>query len=57
MTPDQIQALVASGESETLGFKATTGTRREAAATIHTMLNQRGGHMTCFNACFAWRAF
>ncbi len=45
MTPDQIQALVALGESETLEFKATTGTRREAAATVCAMLNQRGGHM------------
>ena len=45
MTPDQIQALVASGESETLEFKATTGTRREAAATVCAMLNQRGGHV------------
>ena len=45
MTPDQIETLVASGESETLEFKATTGTRREAAATICAMLNQRGGHV------------
>jgi len=45
VTPDQIKALVASGESETLEFKATTGTRREAAATICAMLNQRGGHV------------
>ncbi len=43
MTLDQIKALVASGESETLEFKATTGTRREAAATVCAMLNQRGG--------------
>ncbi|MCY4017504.1 MAG: putative DNA binding domain-containing protein, partial [Gammaproteobacteria bacterium] len=40
---DQIAALIASGESETLEFKATTGTRREAAATVCAMLNQRGG--------------
>ncbi len=45
MTPDQIETLVASGESETLEFKATTGTRREAAATICAMLNQRGGYV------------
>ena len=45
MTPDQIEAHVASGESETLEFKATTGTRREAAATICAMLNQRGGRV------------
>ena len=29
MTPEQIAALAATGESETLEFKATTGTRRE----------------------------
>ncbi len=45
MTPDQIKALVLSGESETLEFKTTTGTRREAAMTICAMLNQRGGHV------------
>ena len=45
MTLDQIKALVASGESETLEFKATTGTQREAAATVCAMLNQRGGHV------------
>ena len=45
MTPEQISALVASGESQTLEFKATTGTRREAAATVCAMLNQRGGHV------------
>ena len=45
MTPEQITALAASGESETLEFKRTTGTRREAAATVCAMLNQRGGHV------------
>lgn len=45
MTPEQIAALAASGESETQEFKATTGTRREAAATICAMLNQSGGHV------------
>lgn len=45
MTPDEIKTLVTSGESETLEFKATTGTRREAAATICAMLNQRGGYV------------
>ncbi len=45
MMLDQIKALVASGESETLEFKATTGTRREAAVTVCAMLNQRGGHV------------
>ncbi|MDE0129994.1 MAG: putative DNA binding domain-containing protein [Gammaproteobacteria bacterium] len=45
MTPDQLKELANSGESETLEFKATTGTRREAAATVCAMLNQRGGHV------------
>ena len=45
MTPDQIKVLVASGESETLEFKATTGTRRQAMATVCAMLNQNGGHV------------
>ena len=43
MTPEQIAEIVAAGESETLEYKATTGTRREAAATVCAMLNQRGG--------------
>lgn len=37
--------LAASGESETLEFKETTGTRREAAQTLCAFLNQRGGHV------------
>ena len=41
----EVSALVSQGESESLEFKATTGTRREAAATICAMLNQRGGHV------------
>ncbi len=45
MTPEQLTALVATGESETLEFKSTTGTRREAARTVCAMLNQRGGHV------------
>jgi len=45
MTPGQISALVALGESEMLECKATTGTRREAATTVCAMLNQRGGHV------------
>ncbi len=45
MTLDRIMALASTGESETLEFKATTGTRREAAATVCAMLNQRGGHV------------
>ena len=43
MTLDQISALAASGESETLECKTSTGTRREAARTVCAMLNQRGG--------------
>ena len=45
MTPEQVKALTAIGESESLEFKATTGTRREAAATVCAMLNQGGGHV------------
>lgn len=45
MKPEQISVLVASGESEILEFKSTTGTRREATATICAMLNQRGGNV------------
>ena len=45
MTPEQIAALVAPGESETLEFKATTGTRREAAQTVCAFLNQSGGQV------------
>ena len=45
MTPEQIAMLIASGESEVLECKATTGTRREATATVCAMLNQRGGHV------------
>ena len=43
MNHEQIAILAASGESETREFKATTGTRRQATATICAMLNQRGG--------------
>lgn len=45
MTPEQIAALVASGESETLEFKATTGQRRQAAKTACAMLNRHGGRI------------
>lgn len=45
MTPEQIAALVASGESETLEFKETSGTRREAARTVCAFLNQGGGQV------------
>ncbi len=43
MTSEQIASLVPSGESETLEFKETTGTRRKAAMTVCAFLNQRGG--------------
>ena len=45
MTPDQLTALAATGESEMLEFKSTTGTRREAVRTVCAMLNRRGGHV------------
>ena len=45
MVLERILALVAERESETLEFKRTTGTRREAAATVCAMLNHRGGHV------------
>ena len=45
MTPEQISALAAEGESELLEFKQTTNARREAAQTLCAMLNQRGGRI------------
>lgn len=45
MTPDQITAWAAAGESETLELKRTTGERREAARTVCAMLNHRGGRV------------
>ena len=45
MTLEQITTLVASRESETLEFKSTTGTRREAAKTMCAMLNHSGGYV------------
>ncbi len=45
MTSDPIATLAASGESETLEFKETTGTRREAAMTVCAFLNQGGGQV------------
>ena len=45
MKIEQIASLAAPGESETLEFKATTGTRREAAMTVCALLNQRGGQV------------
>ena len=45
MTPEQIEDLVAKGESETLEFKLSTGRRSDAMKTVCAMLNQRGGHV------------
>ncbi len=45
MVLERILALAAQRESEALEFKRTTGTRREAAATVCATLNHRGGHM------------
>lgn len=45
MQPAAIAALVAQGESETLEFKRSTGTRRQATQTICAMLNHRGGRV------------
>ena len=45
MTPTEIATLATSGESETLEFKKTTGTRREATMTICAFLNQGGGQV------------
>ena len=45
MNLDEISALAQTGESETLEFKSTTGTRREAVRTICAMLNQDGGQV------------
>ena len=45
MTPEQITRLIATGESETLEFKETTGTRRQAIQSLCAMLNHRGGRV------------
>ena len=45
MIISHVTALAASGESETLELKATTGTRREAAMTVCAFLNQGGGQV------------
>ena len=45
MTPEQVSALVATGESAMPEFKSGTGTRREAAVTVCAMLDQRGGYV------------
>ena len=43
MALQQVTTLAASGESDTLEFKATTGTCREATMTVCAFLNQGGG--------------
>ncbi len=45
ITGEWVSRTAAAGESETLEFKTTTGTRREAARTVCAMLNQQGGHV------------
>ena len=45
MTPARIALLIASGESESLEFKETTGKRREATMTVCAFLNQGGGQV------------
>ena len=45
MNIEQVAALATSSESETLEFKETTGTRREATMTVCAFLNQGGGQV------------
>ena len=45
MTPEQITAWAAAGESETQEFKETTGQRRAGARGVCAMLNHRGGRV------------
>ena len=45
MNPEQLHALVAAGESETLELKKTTGERQEAMHALCGMLNHRGGRV------------
>ena len=45
MSTERIARMVAAGESETLEFKSTTRTRREAVQTVCAMLNQQGGRV------------
>ena len=45
MTKDKVIAWVNEGESEVQEFKKSTGTRREAAASLCAMLNHRGGRV------------
>lgn len=43
MDADAVRALAASGESEMLEFKRSTGQRSDAAKAVCAMLNHRGG--------------
>lgn len=45
MTRAEIATITSEGESESLEFKLTTGTRRQAARTVCAMLNQSGGQV------------
>ncbi|MGI8554177.1 MAG: AlbA family DNA-binding domain-containing protein, partial [Dehalococcoidia bacterium] len=45
MTPDQVATWAASGESEIVEFKRSTGERREGARALCSMLNHRGGRV------------
>ncbi len=45
MTVEEIATLAASGESEVLEFKETSGTRRQAAMSACAMLNHIGGRI------------
>ena len=45
MSLDYITTLTNSGESESLEFKETTGTRRKATMTVCAFLNQQGGQV------------
>ncbi|MFO1214428.1 MAG: ATP-binding protein [Burkholderiaceae bacterium] len=44
-TPEQLHALAAAGESETLEFKRSTGEQRAAMHALTAMLNHRGGRV------------
>ncbi len=45
ISPDQLAAWAATGESETQEFKRSTGQRREATRALCAMLNHRGGRV------------
>ncbi|MCX6990991.1 MAG: putative DNA binding domain-containing protein [Chlamydiae bacterium] len=45
MLLEELQKLVASGESENLEFKKTTGQRTEAVKTVCALLNGLGGFL------------